>query len=67
MNEPRETANADRYQAIRVLWGISPPAGRKKPSFFTKQLHKVQLFCEKRKTYHAAAGESAVYRVKRPV
>jgi hypothetical protein len=26
-----------------------PPAGRKIPCFFTKKLHKVQLFCEKDK------------------
>jgi hypothetical protein len=45
----------------------SPPAGRKIPFFFTKFLHYVQKFCEKGKTYHAAAGESDVHWVKCPV
>jgi hypothetical protein len=46
----------------------APPAGWKIPFFFTKILHFVQNFCEKEnKEYHAAAGDSAVHRVKRPV
>jgi O-antigen ligase len=64
----------DRTYAVVDLAGIcrnkrpdSPPAGWKIPFFFTKILHKVQNFCEKEKEYHAAAGDSAVHRVKRPV
>jgi len=30
--------------------------------FFLKNLHKVQIFQEKEKTYHAAAGEIRRYR-----
>jgi hypothetical protein len=49
MNETRETANADRYQAIPRLAGISPPAGRKMPFFFIKNSHLVRIFYEKEK------------------
>jgi hypothetical protein len=49
-------------QSLPWKW-ISPPAGRKIPFFCTKILHVVQ----KKKEYHAAAGESGFHRVKRPV
>jgi len=29
---------------------MSPPAGWKSPFFFTKNLHNVQIFCEKQKS-----------------
>jgi len=32
-----------------------------------KKIHVVNFFVNKKQQYHAAAGESAVYRVKRPV
>jgi hypothetical protein len=67
MNEIRETATAERYQAIPHWQEISPPAGRKILFFFTEILHSVQNFCEKEKTHHAAAGESGFHRAKRPV
>jgi hypothetical protein len=51
---PRVTRSLTRQE-------IPPPAGRKKPSFFTKHLHYVQMFCEKIKMYHAAAGESGFH------
>jgi hypothetical protein len=34
---------------------------------FIKILHTVQNFYEKIKQYHAAAGDAAVHRVKRPI
>jgi hypothetical protein len=64
----------DTTYAVVDLAGIcldnrpdSPAAGWKIPFFFTKILHVVQNFCEKEKVYHAAAGDSAVHRVKHPV
>jgi hypothetical protein len=67
MNETRETANADVDQAISRSVEDSASGRAEDSMLFHKNLHKVQHFCEKEKTHHAAAGDSAVHRVKRPV
>jgi hypothetical protein len=51
----------------RVLRGISPPAGGKKPDLFHKKIHVVNFFVKKKKAYHAAAGESGLQQGKRLV
>jgi hypothetical protein len=64
MNEPRETANADVYQAIaRSVKDIAPFDDAQGRLWQGGMEHS---FPEKTKKYHAAAGESAVHWVKRP-
>jgi hypothetical protein len=67
MSEQRETANPDMIRRSRVWRGISPPVGRKILNLVHKKIHKVNFFVNKIKQYHAAAGDSAVHRMKRPV
>jgi hypothetical protein len=45
----------------------APPAGRKKSDLLRKHLHRVQMFAQKNKEYHGAAGDAALHPVKRVV
>jgi len=67
MREHRETANADMDPAIPCLAGAIT-AGRAEATILVhKNLHEVQIFVNKIKTYHAAAGESGFHQVKCPI
>jgi hypothetical protein len=68
MSEQRETANAEIYPAIpHVAGDIASDRAEEPRSFSRKFGSESQIFVKKINTYHAAAGDSAVHRVKCPV
>jgi hypothetical protein len=67
MSETRETATADMQQAIPRLAGDIASDRAQETRSFSQKYSQRECFCEKEKTYHAAAGEAGFHRVKRPV
>jgi hypothetical protein len=68
MSEHRETASADIHQAISGLVGdIASGRVEELRSFSRKFGSPSQIFVKKKKTYHAAAGESDFNLVKCPI
>jgi hypothetical protein len=68
MNETRETITADVYPALSRSVEDIAAGWADEPIFVHKTFaQNANVLCKKIKTYHAAAGDSAVYRVKRPV
>jgi hypothetical protein len=68
MSETREPANADMDQAILCLTrDIASGRVEENISFAQKRCTLCNIFVQKHKKYHAAAGDSAFHRMKRPV
>jgi hypothetical protein len=54
----------DTTYVVLGLEGSVASGRTKETGFFTKNFHFVEIFCEKEKVYHAAAGEAGRYRLK---
>ncbi|MFP4439050.1 MAG: hypothetical protein ACLFVO_17555 [Chloroflexaceae bacterium] len=67
MSEHRETANAAVDQVIPHVAEDSASGRVEETRSFSHKNSQREFLCEKEKMYHAAAGDSAVHRVKRPV
>jgi hypothetical protein len=67
MSEKRETANADIQQTIPGLTGDIASGRAEDSRSFSQKNSRCEFFVKKKQKYHAAAGDSAVHRVKRSV